>query len=217
MTQQSVLATTNRTALTILLGLYLIFLAACQSNFGPGFDYIQEKLDVFAIPTLPCPNARILDAGEHYVRYQKGLGRDITDIEMEAQITELTFTCGMAGRDREPVTPQNASWNVVVELDILIRAQSGPAIRGEPTQNIPFFVALVDRFGQIVEKQSFSAEIAFPKNTGPTSRTHKENILLTIPVRDVDEADSYETIVSFQLTKEQLNETHKQERGTNRN
>ena len=72
----------------------------------------------------------------------------------------------------------------------------------------PFFVALVDRFGQIVEKQSFSAQIAFPKNAGPSSRTLEENIVLSIPVRSLEEADSYETIVSFQLTKEQLEQTY---------
>ena len=74
----------NQTAYAILLGVSLIFLVACQENFRPDLGYIEEKLDIFGTPRMPCPDARILDAGEHYVRYHKGPGRDITDIEMEA-------------------------------------------------------------------------------------------------------------------------------------
>ena len=207
MIKQPVLTKINCTAYAILLGASLIFLAACQENFRPDVGFFQEKLDIFGSATMPCPDARILDAGKHYVRYNKGPGRDITDIEMEAQIVELRFTCGVGNRDREVDIPQSAAWNLVVELGILIRTRSGPAIRDEPTQSIPFFVALVDRFGEVVEKQSFSAEIDFPKEAGPSSRTLEENIVLSIPVHSLNEADSYETIVSFQLTKEQLDQT----------
>jgi len=197
--------------LTAAIGL----LTACQSGYLLDLDYVQEKLDIFAIPTLPCPTVRILKAGEHYVRYQKGAGRDITDIEMEAQIAEVKFTCGMGSRDNEPTTPQSATWNVVVELDISIRARSGPATQHEPIESIPFFVALVNRFGQVVEKQLFSAEITFPKDVGPTSLTHKENLILSIPVRDLDEARNYETIVSFQLNQEQLDQIQSRKNRTN--
>jgi len=205
--KQSILTRINRSAQAISVGVSLFFLASCTENFGPDLGYVEEKLAFFESPDLPCPDARILDAGKQYVRYHEGPGRDITDIEMEAQIIELRFTCGMGNRDPEVVTPQGAAWDVVVELGISIRARSGAAIQEEATQRIPFFVALVDRFGQIVEKQSFSAEIAFPKNAGPSSRTLEENIVLSIPVRSLEEADSYETIVSFQLTKEQLEQT----------
>ena len=152
---------------------------------------------------------RILDAGKQYVRYDKGPGRDITDIEIEADIIELRFTCGMGNRDREVITPQSAAWDVVVDLSVSIRARSGPAIQGGTPQNIPFFVALINRFGQVVEKQSFSAEISFDNNTGPSSQTLEENIVLRIPVRSLEEASSYETIVSFQLTEDQLDQTNK--------
>ena len=191
------------TLLTATVGM----LTACQSGYLPDFDYIQEKLDIFATPTLPCPTVRILKAGEHYVRYQNGAGRDIIDIEMEAQIAEVKFTCGMESRENEPITPQSTTWNIVVELDISIRARSGPTTKHELIESIPFFVALVNRFGQVVEKQSFSAEITFPKDVGPTSQTHKENIILSIPIRDLDEARNYETIVSFQLNQDQLDQT----------
>ena len=208
MIKQSVLTKINRAAQAISLGVFLLFLAACQENFRPDLGYVQEKLDFFGSPTLPCPDARILDAGKQYVRYHKGPGRDVTDIEMEAQIIELTFTCGMENREPEVVTTKSAAWDVVVELGISIRARSGPAIQGGATQSIPFFVALVDRFGQIVEKQSFSAEITFPERAGASSRRLEENIVLNIPVRRLAEANSYETIVSFQLTQEQLEQTH---------
>ena len=207
MNTHSVFTKIKRTVYTVFLGVPIIFLAACQENFRPDLGYIEEKLDIFGSPTLPCPDARILDAGKQYVRYHRGPGHDITDIEMEAQIIELRFTCGMANRDRQEDIPQSAAWNVVVELGILIGARSGPALQDGTAQSIPFFVALVDRFGQIVEKQSFSAEIAFPNKAGPSSRTLEENIVLSIPVRSLEQAGSYETVVSFQLTKEQLDQT----------
>lgn len=213
--RQSQFSVTQRSVSTLIGGVIRVslltaatgILTACQSGYLLDLDYVQEKLDIFATPTLPCPTVRILKAGEHYVRYQKGTGRDITDIEMEAQIAEVKFTCGMGNRDNQPITPQSAAWNIVVELDISIRVQSGLATQHKTIQSIPFFVALVNRFGQVVEKQLFSAGISFPKDVGPTSQTHKENILLSLPLRDLDDAHNYETIVSFQLNQEQLNQT----------
>ena len=209
MIKQSILTKINRSAHAILLGASALFLSACQDNFRPDFGIVQDKLDFFGSPSLPCPDTRILDAGKQYVRYDKGPGRDITDIEIEADIIELRFTCGMGNRDREVITPQSAAWDVVVDLSVSIRARSGPAIQGGTPQNIPFFVALINRFGQVVEKQSFSAEISFDNNTGPSSQTLEENIVLRIPVRSLEEASSYETIVSFQLTEDQLDQTNK--------
>ena len=190
-----------------LLIAYIGVLPACQAIQVP--DYVQEKVENWlTTPTMECPKVRILKAGQRYVQYQSGAGRDITDIELEVQITEVKYTCDLRNRSDERLAPQDAPWNIVVGLDISFHVLHGAAAQHEKIENIPFFVALLNRFGQVVEKQIFSTNLSVSPETSSKSQVHSEHIVLKIPIHDVAKAASYETVVSFQLSQEQLDQTN---------
>ena len=192
---------------TSLLIVSIGVLPACQGTQIS--DYVKQKAeDWLTAPTMECPNVRILKAGQRYVQYQSGAGRDITDIELEVQITEVKYTCDLRNRSDERLAPQDAPWNIVVGLDISFHIQHGASTQHETIENIPFFVALLNRFGQVVEKQIFSTNLSISPEASSKSRVHSEHIVLKIPIHDVAKAASYETVVSFQLSQEQLDQTN---------
>ena len=179
-------------------------------------SYLREKINIFETPEIPCPEVRVLTAGSRYVKRQEESSHDIGDVEIEARISELTYICGLMEPDTVSQTITPVTWNIVIDLNITITAHRGPAAVDKETVPIPFFVALLDRFGKVVEKQPFSADIYFPKGVGSAPQVHKEDIVLTIPVRGLGEADQYETVVSFQLNQIQLDHVQKEDlRGHN--
>ena len=186
-----------------------VTLSGCGSEWLPDSDYLREKINIFAVPEIPCPEVRVLRTGSRYVEYQEGSSQDIGEVEIEARISELTYTCGLMEPDGVSQTLTQVVWNIVMELDITITARRGPTAASRETVPIPFFVALLDQFGKVVEKQPFLAEVYFPKGIGSATQVHKEDIVLTIPVRDLGEADQYDTVVSFQLNQVQLDQMHK--------
>lgn len=195
----------NALRIFILAGISLS-LSACDTKWLPDSNYVLEKVNIFATPTLPCPDVRVLRAGSTFVRYRDGDGRDITDIETEARITDLTFTCGLTEANVVSETPLTTAWNILVELDIQMAVRHGKLSDSSSTVSVPFFVALVDRFGKIVQKQTFLANLDSAVGGEYTSKVHSEEIVLKIPVHDVGEANLYETIVSFQLDQEQIDQ-----------
>ena len=189
-------------------------LPACQAIPIP--DFVKEAADNWlSAATMECPKVRILKAGQRYIQYQSGAGRDITDIELDVQIIEVKYTCDLRNRGDERLAPQDAPWNIVVGLDISFRVRREVLIQQEKIENIPFFIALLDRFGQVVEKQIFSTNLLFSPETSSESQVHREHIVLKIPIHDVAIAASYETVVSFQLSQEQLDLTNNPEDRTN--
>ena len=95
---------------------------------------------------------------------------------------------------------------VEVTFALPIRAVRGPAAESDRL-SVPFFVALADPNRQIIAKEVFTAEIAFEADSA-SARTVEE-IEQWIPLGPGEFGAGYETLVGFQLTPAQLEESRR--------
>ena len=95
-----------------------------------------------------------------------------------------------------------------VTFALPIYATRGPAAETDRL-SVPFFVALADPGRQIVAKEVFTAEIAFDAD-GASAQTVEE-IEQWIPLGPGEIGAGYETLIGFQLTPAQLEDTRRSE------
>ena len=138
----------------------------------------------------PCPAALVVVRAAEVTQFLAGPGRDLTDVVMEAEISELDGFCEM---DLEA----DGSGEVQVDMTVLFEANRGPAndTRGG---RFTYFVALLDVGQNILKKPLFDAEVTFPRNANRVRFT--ENIEVEIPLKAGEVAADYNILVGFQLT-----------------
>jgi hypothetical protein len=136
---------------------------------------------------LVCPKAEVLADARSLVQFQPGAGRDITDIEYQAQVSELRSRC-KSRRDE-------ASLHITVSFT----AWLGPAAQGR-TLSVPYFVA-VTRGEDVLSKESFTADVSFePEQRQATVEAEVKK--LAVPVETGEQPT--EVVVGIQLTPEQV-------------
>ncbi|MDP6351245.1 MAG: hypothetical protein QF926_14230 [Alphaproteobacteria bacterium] len=181
----------------------LAAVSACDTSEIPGYEFI-ESMDLLGIPDLPCPNVRVLAVGGDYTRFHFGPGRDLTDIEVEAEFSKVDYSCILVGADGAGISPQIPVTDMMIKVNLEISAWRGPAAPPILVEQIPYFVAIVDRFGKVADKRVFTAEIPFPGGVGHTPQAYKDEIQLRFPLQQMGDAFDFETVIAFQLTPEQL-------------
>ena len=154
---------------------------------------------------LPCPGVSILDQARLLTLYRDGTGRDPSDVAFEVELRNVSGSCDHDIDEEE-------GGGVEVAFDLSIRATRGPAAgtagaAGTDRLSIPFFVALTDANRQIVAKEVFDAQIAFPA-TDMRART-VETIEQWIPLGPGESGAAYETLVGIQLTPAQLEDARR--------
>ena len=137
----------------------------------------------------PCPNVSILAGSERLVLFKPGPGRDIIDVLVEADISNLRATC-----DYDEL-------RVDVESAFEIIAARGPKAETNRVV-IVFFAAIIDPDGRVIAKKTFESRVEFPQNRRRVGVQEQvtQQIPLTTPIAGRD----YQVLVGFQLTPDQL-------------
>jgi hypothetical protein len=121
--------------------------------------------------------------------FRAGPGRDVNDIEFEAEIGDIRAGCEIKGGQ------------VAVRTKVAIFAARGPAAAGKPLA-LAFFVAVTDPAGRIVAKEVFESPFEFKPNQRRAGVT--EEIDQAIPLAGQARAEDYDILVGFQLSADQL-------------
>lgn len=138
----------------------------------------------------PCPPIYILaDAGQ-LTKYKDGKGRDLTDVEFEAEITGYAGGCTYDQNGAE------------VELQVKFTVKRGP---GDTDRQVDFryFAAVPLYYPAPEAKAEFPVTVTFPEGTNYVRYTD-ESVVMRIPVKDKDVIQKYEIYLGFQASPEEL-------------
>lgn len=144
-------------------------------------------------PSQPCPNVLILKEAGQLVRFAKGPGRDITDVEFQARINDFRGTCEYVKKDGDR--------SVLMSLFIAIDVERGPAIR-ERRASFEYFAA-VPRFHPAPEGKRLFA-VTVPFEGSQTRAFFTDELELKIPLKEGEFGPSYDVYLGFQLTPTEL-------------
>jgi len=137
---------------------------------------------------LNCPMVAFLGGTEHITQFKNGPGRGGTDIAVEADMDNLDATCRFSAERVE----------LELSFDIV-------AVRGRDSlvtgAEIPFFVAVIGAEGEVLVKTPFVASIPF---LGASPATWTEDLMQEIVLAEGQRPRSFEVLVGFQLSAEQL-------------
>lgn len=136
-----------------------------------------------------CPRATILGDGASVTKFRDGSGRDLTDVVARAEIVDASVECDYNRN------------GVDVAMQIAIAATRGPADRARMA-DFDYFVAVADAQRNILAKEVFRVRVAFPETQNRVGTI--EQIEPHIPLRNRAEGVSYQIVVGFQLTPEEL-------------
>ena len=184
--------------------------AACSSDYLPSKEFLDEGLDIFGRQEVVCPNVRILRAGETYfvVEPDSEGGRQPGAV---AAIENVQVSCRIEFPEREETTSFMKFAVLVTELDIAIRYSSDIGNKHNTSQSLPYFVALVNRFGKITGKNIFETHSTWNSVETTGDQVVHETVVVKLPIDTLDEAEGYEMLVSFQLSKLQIENFHERD------
>lgn len=147
-------------------------------------------------PPPPCPASYILSDGANLTQFRPGQGRDLTDVEFEAQIASIQGGCKF---DKDK---QDRKFGIVtVRLNATITALRGAAL-GTDVVMVPFFVAVLDRQRQVLNKVDFEAKLDFAQGRRRAGVLEENEAV--IEIEEGKTTRDYQVIVSMQLTEDQL-------------
>jgi len=144
----------------------------------------------------PCPPVYILGDTQHVTKYRLGAGRDLTDVELEAEVVGFKGECHYDGK------------GAIVDLGVSFDVKRGPAASGREAE-LTYFVAIPKFYPADSAKAVVTAPIRFPDGV-ESARINDEGVTLRIPVKNREVIDQYEIYIGFQLTPEQLDQNRKQ-------
>ena len=150
---------------------------------------------------LPCPKVSILKQTRLLTLYGDGPGRDDANVAFELELRGVTSDCDLDVDDEE-------GGGVQVTFALPILATRGPAADTDRL-SVPYFVAIAGPSRQIVAKEIFTAQIAFDDEDASAQTV--EEIEQWIPLGPGEFGLGYETLIGFQLTPEQLEDSRRPE------
>jgi hypothetical protein len=172
----------------LLAALVLVPLAACSNSADPRAARGQSPLRTVA--RADCPHVGVLADAADLTRFRAGGGEDLTDMVMDAKVVGVAGSCDLARRATN------------VDLAVTIQATRGPA-SGTRVLDVPYFVAVTDRDGNVVDRASFSARFEFPANR-TTARLVGEEIRLVLPTPEGMRGRDYAVTVGLQVDEKEL-------------
>lgn len=138
----------------------------------------------------PCPPIYILaDAGK-LTKYRAGSGRDLTDVEYDAEILGYTGGCKYDEK------------GAIVDLQVSFALKRGPADTDHQAE-FSYFVAIPHYYPAPDAKAEFLTTVTFPQGTNYVRYTDEE-VVMRVPVKDKDVIGKYEIYLGFQETQEEL-------------
>jgi hypothetical protein len=167
---------------------------AVTGTFTKTIDPVKEEKKKLPIYDGTCPDVAVREDLRHLSEFtDDAKPTDATKIS-EVTILGVQNTCRV---EKE---------NLVMQIDISLDGKTGPKGRMKPGDKpsfaYPYFVAVTDLQGNVLSKEIFAASIAYGKDQTETRQS--ESIFQNMPFPDASIGQSYNVIVGFQLTPEQL-------------
>lgn len=146
-----------------------------------------------------CPPVYILGDAAKLTKYRPGTGRDLTDVEGEAEIAGFQGGCTF-----------NEQGDVLVDIQVAFQASRGPADTDRKL-DLVYFVAMPGFFPSPAAKAEMPISIVFPE--GATYARHIDEVVtLSIPIAPDAVAEKFEIYIGFQTTPEELEMNRRQKR-----
>jgi hypothetical protein len=150
----------------------------------------------------PCPRVSVATDADRLVQFRDGPGRDLTDVEYTARIVDFAGSC-LYDDDETQIS---------VEATATIALERGPAARNDAIR-FSYFVAIPVYYPARSGKSVFPVSIRFP--AGRSRLAYREEVALTIPLKQGVAGPAHEIFLGFQLTPEQLEYNRSQSRSIN--
>jgi hypothetical protein len=172
--------------------------AVVAASFLLGSCETLRSIDFNPEPEIPppCPRAVVADGAGRLTRFA-GAGQDPADVAFEAEIVELTGTCGY---DDESID---------VEMQIQIAAARGPAATGDVAA-FSYFVAIARTDKTVLAREGFDASIELVGNQ--TRNGIIEEVDQTIPLKEDETGVDFVILVGFEMTPAEFEYNREQNR-----
>ena len=158
----------------LVSGIALLVVAGCSSK-----------------PIPPCPNVRVDAATETMTKFKDGPGRDVTDVEYQAELVGYKGQC----------VQHDDSVEVIFDVDFAVTG--GPAAHGG-TAPLYYFVAIPQFFPSPDGKRVMNFSATLPEKATARTRFTESNVHVTIPLKKDQPAAGFDIYVGFQLDNAQL-------------
>ena len=178
----------SRLALGLLTGASLLAIGGCSLFEGKKPDQPQ------------CPRISVLADAYRETRFQAGKGHDLTDVELEAQVSNFKGSC-LFDFDKRIMN---------IKMQLSVDGKLGPAAKSRKAE-VAYFVAIPAYFPKPEAKKVVPVTLDFPAGNDRVRYTDDE-VQLSIPIKDLRDLAAYEIFVGMQLNEEEVdfNRTHKQ-------
>lgn len=138
----------------------------------------------------PCPPIYILSDTATITKFRPGGGRDLTDVELEAEITGYKGSCSYNEK------------GAAVEIQVGMNVKRGPANTTRAGE-LSYFIAIPKFYPAPAAKAVFTVPINFPEGMDQ-ARVNDEDVVMHIPVKDKDVVNNYEIYIGFQTSPDEL-------------
>lgn len=138
-----------------------------------------------------CPRLNLLKDTADLTRFD-GRGEDVTDLVLSARIAAVPASC-----------KQGDAKNIVhADMQVVFDLVRGPALHAARV-DLPFFVAVTDPGGRIIDKQSYLLPVPFTANSDRV-RVASDPIALDFPTSQSMHAPDYHLYVGLVLSADEL-------------
>lgn len=167
-------------------------------TFAKVLDPVVEAKKKLPVYDGTCPSVSVRpDLASMADFYDPAKTTESTKIS-EAAITGVKNTCRVEdGR-------------IIMQVDLSVTGKTGPKARVKPADKpsfaYPYFIAVTDSKGTVVSKDIFAVSLSFASDQNEIATT--ETVFQNMPVPDTSIGESFNVIVGFQLTNEQLDYNH---------
>ena len=172
----------------------LLALAAAALSGCGAVNAINPFTDAVVVP--PCPQVELLPDADHMTVFANGPGRDISDVVLESEIKGFKGECEYVGGAPDYT---EVVLNLRVSFDLIL----GPASRRRD-HKFGYFVAMPDFFPRKDGKSGFSAAVKFPPRRNRVTFTD-DPLEITIPLSESRRGPDTKVVISFALSRDQLN------------
>ena len=139
--------------------------------------------------SLPCPKFLLLGHAADVTTFRAGPGRDVTDVEFRATISNFRGTC------------DHTKIGIEAEFFVEIAVRRGPANISREA-SFEFFVAIPQFHPAPAGKKTFPVKVRFGEKQ--TRLFYRDEIAIEIPLGAGEVAGDYDVYLGFQLDAEQL-------------
>ena len=145
---------------------------------------------------LPCPKYRILSDASRIIQFRKGPGRDLVDVNIDGQISDIKMEC-LTSMDKE-----TNLGNMGVKIKVFFIIKRGPANINKKAF-LPYFVSVTDESKNVLYREEFLTSIQFKGNLS-AMKFFGETIELELPLTPKISSDDYIIYLGFLLNRNQL-------------